>query len=544
MKKILYITAAFALLCSCVEDKGSTGGKDVNWVDVRLPAEIAAKVEPQTITIAPELSQTLAGIDRNNLEFEWLRSYTNFNVATLRDTEVIGNSETLEIEITGTETHFNQYIRLNVTDRETGMTYAANVLLRLIRPYSGAWMVLHEAADGTARLAAIEYLDVPVVTPDAYYKETGTQFTGAPVSLLSVQGFSYNAFGTGSNHKIFGLVTDNPDESGILVQWDRFRQEQSLRQLIAPSATPTFDLASFSPAVGSGVDWGFTIISGGQLYNCPIGMKIYKAHMGSVGSVDIKYSSKFGFVTLVYDALEHRFLAYLNQANAGFNHAVFNDSADNPTSATLQAIGSQVGNATGADPNALPAAQQVLWLGTGFKHATHLPNFVYGLAVAKAGSTCAVYEFNSRAFAVGGLPRFTEYTELPAPPGLDENSRFASSDVFNGIIFYTSGSTVYRWDYKAAGGPATPIYSNENGGVAVRMTFARNATDTRAALAVPEYEFDPNFSLAVGFNLPDGTGEVAVINLSASGRPGDNSERFSAVQTHSGLGPITDLVFI
>lgn len=548
-KTLIYLMAIPCLFLSCIKDEGSTDYRDVNRVELALPAEVSVIMEPRTVTLTPELSQTLSR-NMDNLTFEWLRSYVTPNLMGFDDAEaeVIGTGETLDIEVTGTETKFVQYIRLNVYDKLTGLTYPANVKLSLIKPYTGAWMVLHEN-NGVARLGAIEYAGVPVITPDAYNKETGKQFVGKPVALLGIPGFSYYAYGYGNNHKIFGVVTDNPDESGIFVQWDKFRQQQSLRQLLSPIASTGFDFSSFKAGVGSGSDYGFTIMSGGQLYQCQVGMKIYKAHPGSVGDVNITHTAKFGFFSLLYDALKRRFLTYYNPAReANYNHLVFDEAKDNPASAFMESIPSRENNATGANPNALPADRQVLYLGPGLKYDPRNSNATYAYAVAKAGSMCYVYEFNSFGFARGTEPTFSGYTEVPAPSGLNENSRFATTDLYSGLIYYTSGSTVYRWDFKAGEGTATPIYTNENGGTAVKMTFARSTTDSRmnpgGILAVPGYEFNPMYSLAVCFNLPDGTGEVAIINLSTSGRPGDDSAHYPAVQTHRGFGPITDIVFI
>ncbi len=547
-KTIICLLAIPCLALSCIKDKGNTDYTVVNDVDVSLPAEVSTLMEAKTVTITPELSQTLSK-NKDNLEFEWLRSYINFNVAGVSDTEVIGNSETLSIELTGAERKYVQYIRLNVHDKITGLTYPANVLLRLIKPYTGAWMVLHGNAAGEARLGAIEYVGEPTVTPDAYHKETGRQFTGAPVSLLGVPGMLYFAVGGGYDTKVFGIVTDNPDESGTFIPSDQFRQVQKLKlnQLVSPLADATFDYSSFRAAPGHGTDHGFTIISGGRLYHCPVGVKIYKVHTGTLGGLNITHNTKFGFLSLVYDQAARRFLTYYRTALTTIATVAFDEAWDNPASAVLKSIPLKEINATGADPNALPEGRQVLYLGPGLKYSTENSNSTYAYALAKEGAMCYVYEFNSLGFTTGNIPTFSGFTAVAAPAGLDANSCFATTDVFSGLIYFTSGSTVYRWDFRAEGGAVTPIYTNENGGTAVKMTFARSATDSRmepgGVLSFPEYEFDPMYSLAVCFNLPDGTGEVAVINLSSSGRPGNDSKHFPAVQTHRGFGPITDIVF-
>ena len=66
---------------------------------------------------------------------------------------------------------------------------------------------------------------------------------------------------------------------------------------------------------------------------------------------------------------------------------------------------------------------------------------------------------------------------------MDESAVFASTPPYSGLLFYASGNTVYRLDFKQAGGKATAIYTHA-GGKAVKMKFAKrylsssNAFDT------------------------------------------------------------------
>ena len=54
---------------------------------------------------------------------------------------------------------------------------------------------------------------------------------------------------------------------------------------------------------------------------------------------------------------------------------------------------------------------------------------------------------------------FNGYYTINIPQGLDESAVFASTPPYSGLLFYASGNTVYRLDFKQAGGKATAIYT-------------------------------------------------------------------------------------
>lgn len=74
------------------------------------------------------------------------------------------------------------------------------------------------------------------------------------------------------------------------------------------------------------------------------------------------------------------------------------------------------------------------------------------MAWQKNEEQCFIYEFYPYGIIYGMDPNFTGYYSINIPSGLDENSCFASSALYNGIIFYSSGNTIYRLDFKKKGG--------------------------------------------------------------------------------------------
>lgn len=546
MKKLIYMAAALALLCSCNEDPGNYDYTDINTVQVRMPAEHAVKIANVTVTLKPELSQSLEQ-NKTNLEFEWLYSTLNENFYGHEDYEIVGHGETIDFEVTEDIKVYDHFFRLNVHDKTTGITYPVVTKIKLVKPYTSAWMVLHEE-EGAARLGAVEYLgkDNILVTPDVYFQETGKQFTGKPVCLFGIDGMYYYAYGTSSDWSVFGVFTDDTSESGIFCQWEKMRQVQPYSDLVAPIYRSEFDYSNLRFTPGYGGDWGFCLISGGVLYQCNRGMKLYKVHVSPDlgGAMNITHATKFGFRSLAYDEAGKRFIHYSSQAirTPNYRHLVFDYEADNPATVMMTTIPVREGlNVTGADPNKIDPEQKVLYVGKGYKYEYNRNDRTEAYALAKKGAKSYVYEFRSGGFTALDLASFTGYNEINTPEGLDENSCFASSELFSGIMFYASGNKVYRLDFKQAGGNASVIYTHEGGGTVTMMKFAQSQefkTDHSA------YEFEPQRSLGVAFTMPDGTGEVAIINLSGAGRLGEDSESYPAVQVHKGFGPITDIVFI
>ena len=136
---------------------------------------------------------------------------------------------------------------------------------------------------------------------------------------------------------------------------------------------------------------------------------------------------------------------------------------------------------------------------------------------------------------------FNAYYQIDLPKGLDENACFASTPPYSGIIFYASGNTVYRLDFKQAGGKATAIYTH-TGGKATKMKFAKRKAPGEGEFAA--YEFDLQRSLGVSFDMGNGKSDFVILNLSSTGSVGANSVTYPATQVYSDFGEIADFVFI
>ena len=541
MKRLIYFILGL-LVASCYDDKGNYTYQEVNTLDVSLNKVYSVRLDKDTtVTIIPQLSQSLQE-NEDNLEYTWLHSTTNHNFYGHGKFDTVGLEKNLNFHIDPEAKNlaYAHYFRLNVYDRITDIEYPVNTTIELIKPYVGSWMILHRK-NGQTELGSVEYIggDI-VVQEDAYYEETGKRFTGKPQALMSYT-TSCKYYGTGSGWNMFTVITDDPVESGVYCQWKHFEKKDSLTRMVAPLAQNSFDFQHITLADGDGTASAL-LLSGGMLYQSPRAGKIYEPAADLEGEVNITLASKISNNALLYDEAGHRFAFYYNTSDGlgvkKYDPLYFSESEENTN--LIKAIPTRDGNVSAVNPNKLPEDQKVLYLGTGYQYASAWTS-VYAYALAKNDTRCFVYEFNPRGFNYSDNASFNGYYTINIPQGLDESAVFASTPPYSGLLFYASGNTVYRLDFKQAGGQATAIYTHA-GGKAVKMKFAKRYLSSSNAFDA--YEFDVQYSLGIGFDMGNGKGDFVILNLSSTGSVGGDSEHYPAKQVYTDFGEITDFVFI
>ena len=541
MKRLIYFILGL-LVASCYDVKGNYTYQEVNTLDVSLNKVYSVRLDKDTtVTIIPQLSQSLQE-NEDNLEYTWLHSTTNHNFYGHGKFDTVGLEQNLNFHIDPEAKNlaYAHYFRLNVYDRITDIEYPVNTTIELIKPYVGSWMILHRK-NGQTELGSVEYIggDI-VVQEDAYYEETGKRFTGKPQALMSYT-TSCKYYGTGSGWNMFTVITDDPVESGVYCQWKHFEKKDSLTRMVAPLAQNSFDFQHITLADGDGTASAL-LLSGGMLYQSPRAGKIYEPAADLEGEVNITLASKISNNALLYDEAGHRFAFYYNTSDGlgvkKYDPLYFSESEENTN--LIKAIPTRDGNVSAVNPNKLPEDQKVLYLGTGYQYASAWTS-VYAYALAKNDTRCFVYEFNPRGFNYSDNASFNGYYTINIPQGLDESAVFASTPPYSGLLFYASGNTVYRLDFKQAGGKATAIYTHA-GGKAVKMKFAKRYLSSSNAFDA--YEFDVQYSLGIGFDMGNGKGDFVILNLSSTGSVGGDSEHYPAKQVYTDFGEITDFVFI
>lgn len=542
MKRTIFYICLWLLAAACNDDKGNYTYQDINTLEVSLDKIYSVRLDKDTtVTITPKLSQTLQE-NENNLEYIWLHSTTNHNFYGHGNFDTVGTERSLRFHIDPDEKKlaYAHYFRLNVYDRITDIEYPVNTTIELVKPYVGTWMVLH-SKNGQTQLGSIEYISGNImVQEDAYYKETGKRLTGKPLALMQYM-TSCKYYGTGASWSMFTVITDDPVEAGVYCQWKHFEKKDSLSRMVAPLAKNDFDFQHISHVDGDGTSSAL-LIADGELYQSPRAGKIYKPGSDLSGNVKITLGSKIMNNALLYDEAGHRFCFYYNTSDGlgvkKYDPLYFSESEEN--SDKIKAIPVRDGNTTTADPNKLDPEQKVLYIGTGYQYESGW-TYVYGNALTMSSDKCYVYEFVPRGFTYPEYASFNALYQIDIPKGMDENSVFASTPPYSGLLFYASGNTVYRLDFKQAGGKATAIYTH-TGGQAVKMKFAKRYVSSSYDFSA--YEFDVKYSLGVAFDKGNGKSDFVILNLSTTGSVGADSDSYPARQVYTDFGEITDFVFI
>lgn len=564
MNSKLYIWLLGLLFVSCYDDLGNYDYTDVNEVGITLKSSYGVKREYQTFVIRPEIIQSQRD-NYSNLEFLWTENTKSDQYRG--DTLSIADSVALLIDPASKDFSDQYYLRLYVTDKTTRATQMFPTTVKVTKPYEGAWMILHSQENST-RLGAIEYLSGDItITNDAFYKETGRRLRGTASRL----GYCTYFDGAGMNPRPYRPVTQfwcftsDPNESGVLIQSDHFRQYDSISRCVYPAHLDDFDCADVR--VLDGVDKGPVCVTKGNVFHGTMNTcKLYKmspqdgidpANPAVQGDIQVTHGTASGWSSLVYDSKGHRFL---HTYSVGFNtdpHS-FNDGAENGY--RMQYVRKMPDNVSPeiADPDNIGEDKEMVYMGAGYWYGPNLSmpssrTAIYAFAKSKVTNESYVYEFHStplwNAWREPETSDFTGFFKIKTPEGLTTETPMACSGAFNRLLFYAIGNKVYRMDFSVQGGSSILIYEHPDADA--KATVMKMARQYARSIA-PEHEHYGHVlarSLAVAFDISDGTGEVVVLNLTFSGKV-DVDGTYPAIQRHSAdqqgkkFGKVKDLVFI
>lgn len=543
MKNIIYFLMVITLLTSCHEDKGNYDYSLVNEIGIKLESGYGLRLGDTTLVIRPEISQSLRE-GHQHLQFYWQHSTINFAsvVSPTADTLSFADTVALRIDPSDKNLKFTHYLRLNVYDEENDILYPFETKVSIVKPFNGAWMVLHKQQEET-HLGAVEYIDgTPLVTVDAFYEITGKKLHGEPLCLGCHEGIVTSYWGAGVYvYNGFSIVTDDPDEAGIYTQSKKIEKNDSLSRMVAPAYRGMIDYQRITRYESSSS--ASVCLSDGVLYQGGNGLKLYKALISNnvQGNVYLSKAAPVGFISVYYDKIGRRFLNYYYYVNShSIDPLSFSETGNR---ATLDPIPARANNVRYGeiDPNAIPEGQEVIYVGAGYQYGptmTGAGNRMYCYAYALADNDKSyIWEFRSRGIINSDDVAFSGYYEIKTPAGINENTCFASGMAYNGILFYAVDNKVFRLDFTTSGGIASVVYTHPGGGNVSKMKFAKSGT-VNSGLAYSPGTFHPNRTLAVVFDKNNGTSDLVILNLSVSGKPDDN------VQCYTDFGKIKDIVFL
>lgn len=551
----LYSCLLISLLCSsCFDDKGNYVYHDVNEVIIDIKETYGVRKQDTTVVIRPGIRQTL--LDKHeHLRFEWFYNTSSDQFKG----DLISTADTVAIVINTADPKFsyNHFLRFYVTDTLNGASYLFPVKLKVIKPYEGAWMVLHDQ-EGSARLGSIEYIGEKMeVTNDAFYKERNARLKGNAVALGSANYWNSYYNPRYAPTTLLFCFTDVPAESGIRMQDQGFHMYDSVPRFVYPEHAAQFDPTDIS--VCEGEMYGRIMVSNGSLWQgSAYESKLYRVNpsdavLNKNANIEITHATCVGWTSIAFDSEGHRFLHFRNDNSSNMSYANFD--ATNENFCVMDFIKEDENNIKTVDPSNISPNEKMVYMGTGYWYGSSMraPQSrvaAYALTIDEKLNQTHVYEFHGNPLYstpdAEDYP-FTFHTAFETPSGLTTATKMASSASFNRLLFYAVDNKIYRLDFGAKGN-TTLVYQHPNPNAVVSvMRFARkdvgSYTPDGYAETYADYEFPVMRSLGVGFNLPDGSGELVILNLTTAGKV-DKNKTYPAQQEHKGFGKIKDIVFI
>ena len=530
----------------CYEDKGNYDYRDVNEVLVKVQKLYAVRKANLTYVIRPDIVQSVA-TDTTNLKFEWWHNTgSNQQKGTL-----VSTADTIAIKIDPSLSNmpYRHFMRLYITDRMTGAQYMFPVELEVVKPYEGAWMVLHQGPDGVAKLGAVTYIGENIdIIDDAYFEESGQKLTGKP-SKLGVA-ISYSGYYTVPSYRpscLFFCFTDNPAESGALMPESAFRLYGSPETFIYPAHRASFDIKNIVTCDGSGR--ARMMISGGHIFQGSLyNRSMYRVNpdpLGITGDVEITHGCCIGWTQVAFDSKGKRFIHLYSTNSAMYDD--FNEPGEN--TAMYSSIRHSDYSLPEPDPNNLPEDEEMVYLGPGYWYGPSMMArqsrvAAYGITVSESRNKLCLYELHGNPLYSADNPDdapFTFFNEVDNTFGITVGTPMASSTAYNRVLFYGKGNKVYRLDLGTEGGRADAIYTHPDPGAKVSLikpARSQRNDDNEYDTLYARYGYRVDQSFAVVFEVAGEKGEVVVLNLNAAGKVTETQEGLD------GFGKITDIVFI
>ena len=547
MKKIyLYILGlvSMTLVQSCYDDKGNYDYHAVNDMKVEIPeAKIRMpKENPATVTLTPELTQTLAE-NEDNLTFEWKKLKPDAKIGSMRLADYtdysIGKICQVVVEPNNPE---SIGMMLIVTDKTTGQKWYQLGKVAVVKPLNPAWFVLQEDADQKGIVGAIEgNPDGFFAYADVFKSETGESFTleGKPLAIAAKGNYGYGSMG--------GIMFAN-----LTIATDK-------------------NIATYSPSTLTMKYGTNKILFENALNNVPVNLSYYKMDKkGEMFVTDKKayfaYDDGWCVPYSVYDKQvnsdgEEEQVAFLPTCSATFSNYVL---AYNPATHRFR-IGSAFSSmmdyfgtsyyysqyyrkgsqwkdikplvfrdlsedADGNyafDPSNVDASLQILDILRGGDNG----NYAYAVMASEGASQITVFRFSN-----ADDPLCAGKYTIDLDPSIDlKTAKFAASQAYSAhFIFMAAGNSVYRIDMERQ--KIEKIYSYD--------------ADANAKIACLKFR-DPEDAengngmiLGFGINTSAGQGLLGELKLTIAGDV-DRSENASYIfqDANNRFGKIVDISY-
>lgn len=547
MKKIyLYILGlvSMTLVQSCYDDKGNYDYHAVNDMKVEIPeAKIRMpKENPATVTLTPELTQTLAE-NEDNLTFEWKKLKPDAKIGSMRlaDYTDYSTGKICQVKVEPNNPE-SIGMMLIVTDKATGQKWYQLGKVAVVKPLNPAWFVLQEDADQKGIVGAIEgNPDGFFAYADVFMSETGESFAleGKPLAIAAKGNYGYGSMG-GTKFANLTIATDK-------------------------------NIATYSPSTLTMKYGTNKILFENALNNVPVNLSYYKMDKkGEMFVTDKKayfaYDDGWCVPYSVYDKQvnsdgEEEQVAFLPTCSATFSNYVL---AYNPATHRFR-IGSAFSSmmdyfgtsyyysqyyrkgsqwkdkkplvfrdlsedADGNyafDPSNVDASLQILDILRGGDNG----NYAYAVMASEGASQITVFRFSN-----ADDPLCAGKYTIDLDPSIDlKTAKFAASQAYSAhFIFMAAGNSVYRIDMERQ--KIEKIYSYD--------------ADANAKIACLKFR-DPEDAengngmiLGFGINTSAGQGLLGELKLTIAGDV-DRSENASYIfqDANNRFGKIVDISY-
>lgn len=547
MKKIyLYILGlvSMTLVQSCYDDKGNYDYHAVNDMKVEIPeAKIRMPKEtPATVTLTPELTQTLAE-NEDNLTFEWKKLNKDAKIGSMRlaDYTDYSTGKICQVKVEPNNPE-SIGMMLIVTDKTTGQKWYQLGKVAVVKPLNPTWFVLQEDADQKGIVGAIEGdPDGFFAYADVFKSETGESFTleGKPLAIAAKGNYGYGSMG-GTMFANLTIATDK-------------------------------NIATYSPSTLTMKYGTNKILFENALNNVPVNLSYYKMDKkGEMFVTDKKayfaYDDGWCIPYSVYDKQvnsdgEEEQVAFLPTCSATFSNYVL---AYNPATHRFR-IGSAFSSmmdyfgtsyyysqyyrkgsqwkdkkplvfrdlsedADGNyafDPSNVDASLQILDILRGGDNG----NYAYAVMASEGASQITVFRFSN-----ADDPLCAGKYTIDLDPSIDlKTAKFAASQAYSAhFIFMAAGNSVYRIDMERQ--KIEKIYSYD--------------ADANAKIACLKFR-DPEDAengngmiLGFGINTSAGQGLLGELKLTIAGDV-DRSENASYIfqDANNRFGKIVDISY-
>ncbi len=547
MKKIyLYILGlvSMTLVQSCYDDKGNYDYHAVNDMKVEIPeAKIRMpKENPATVTLTPELTQTLAE-NEDNLTFEWKKLKPDAKIGSMRFADYtdysIGKICQVVVEPNNPE---SIGMMLIVTDKTTGQKWYQLGKVAVVKPLNPAWFVLQEDADQKGIVGAIEgNPDGFFAYADVFKSETGESFTleGKPLAIAAKGNYGYGSMGG----TMFANLTIATDKNIATYSPSTLTMKYGTNKILFENALNNVPVNLSYYKMDKKGEMFVTDKKAYFAYDdgwC-VPYSVYDKQVNSAGKEEQvvflpSCSATFSNYVLTYNPATHRFrigsafASMMDYFGTSFYYSQYYRKGSQWKDMKPLVFRDLAEDADGNyafDPSNVDASLQILDILRGGDNG----NYAYAVMASEGASQITVFRFSN-----ADDPLCAGKYTIDLDPSIDlKTAKFAASQAYSAhFIFMAAGNSVYRIDMERQ--KIEKIYSYD--------------ADANAKIACLKFR-DPEDAengngmiLGFGINTSAGQGLLGELKLTIAGDV-DRSENASYIfqDANNRFGKIVDISY-